>query len=251
MIPAARVAGSTAAGASRRLGPLADGGPTVAPDDDRDAHRRRGEPDGCQPVVPTGEATRRTRPQLAHDVHPLVGDLPPAGEVGAERLELLPHPPDTDTEHEASRRQCVDAGEHLGHRHRVAEREHQDADADADPAGPAGHEGEQGDRFEQGLVRVEGGGLGVTVRIRRRDGAGDDSVVANPQPVVAEVLGRLDHRADLVGVGGRAPRRDEDAQFHRELFALPPCLAGTKLDCPETACSGIISTSTRHPIPVM
>ncbi len=127
-------------------------------------------------------------PAGAHDRERLVAPGAAPVEVAAQQLDLLAHPAHAHPEHQPAPGEVVDGGGHLGREDRVPVREHQDAGAEPHALGDARHEGQRGQRLEEGHLGRERELAGGAVRIGRRHPVREHHVIARPEGVVAEGL---------------------------------------------------------------
>ena len=82
-------------------------------------------------------------PQPVQDLEILVHELAALVERNAERVELALVPARRHAHDQAAVRELVHAGELLGERDRIAQRQHQDAGAELDALGARGDRGQQ------------------------------------------------------------------------------------------------------------
>ena len=107
-------------------------------------------------------------------------------EVFVQPDELNLVPADADAEAEPSAAQHVEARRLLRHQHRLALRQDQHADGEADALRAAGQEAEQDERI---VIRIGGGADAAPAMIRRR--IDPEHMVRRDQIRIAETLGCL------------------------------------------------------------
>ena len=105
------------------------------------------------------------------EVERRIGDRAAAARVDAERPELLVHPADPDAEDQPPAGQLLDRRDPLGGQQRRPVGHDQHADAEADPLGDPGEEGERRERLEVAPVRA------LRVLGRERQVIGDPEIV--------------------------------------------------------------------------
>src|SRR5262249_11809303 len=172
---------------------------------------------GTRPEADVVHAPRRpvvlgvlVEERLRHDVDRLVEELPPAGELHAEGVELPLEVAGADAEDDAPTGERVEREERLRRQERVAVRRDPDVGEEPHAAGRGGEEAEGRDR-----VVPDG-------RHRRRLRARHADVVAPRDVEAPDAIARLRDTENLRGAGGRLPRLREDGALGRDGELEPP-----------------------------
>jgi hypothetical protein len=132
------------------------------------------------------EFDMRLVPQSLHHAH-LFGRARPAVVeilVEADKLDLVPA--DADAEAEAAAAQYIERGRLFGDERRLALRQYQHADGEADLCRAAGQEAEQHERVVIGVGR-----RADTVAAMRAVGIGAEHMVGRDEIIIADPLGGL------------------------------------------------------------
>ena len=191
-----------------------------------DPHRDAAGPDGLgQHVdvshadIAAGEGDRIRRPGRAHEPHVLVGDDSALLERRcAERFEFFAQPAHADPEEDASARELIDGGQHLGGEHRMPVGNDQHAGAELRTLGDA----RQAREHREGLEIVLGGAArqltGRRVWIDRAGHRGrEHDVIGDEDRGVAERVGLRGDLQHLVGAGHRATAGKRYTELHESL----------------------------------
>ena len=188
-----------------------------AAEDDRRAgllHRLGAEAARRHLVEAAGEARRVLAPQRPHQADRLARAGGAIGERHAGRLEFVGQPADADAEQEAAVGQDVERRCRLRHRHRVAQRQHEDAGAELDALGAGGDVGER----DEGIVQRDGRAAGKLpvgrVRIRAAHLERHDEVLRQPHRFEAQRLGFARHLAEHLRPRRRAAAHRMQCELH-------------------------------------
>ena len=169
---------------------------------DVDRHRRRRRRVHHQPrrgVELALELRPARLPQRLHQRDAFVGALAAGGEVLAEQLELLAAPADAHAQRDPVAGQHGRGGDRLGHLERAAQRGDVDAVEEAHPGGHRRERADQHPRVRPVGVQVPAALAVRRVGVRRRQLLQVDDVVRHRDRVVAELVGRLGERDQVVG----------------------------------------------------
>jgi hypothetical protein len=171
--------------------------------------------DLAEGVVLAPEVHGLARPHLPHEADELVGDSPALLVGGSvQRVELFLHPPHARAQDDASAREDVHGGQHLGGDHRIAVRDDEDAGADVDALGQRSQMGHERQRLEISLFPVAGDPAVRRVRIGRLDLHRDHDMIGDEDRIVAEGVSLLRELEENLGLGERSAALKGEAEFH-------------------------------------
>jgi hypothetical protein len=195
------------------------GGPRVAghPERERLLEWLRPRPHGREVDEVPAVRGHLVGPERATDGEVLVRAPPPALERHADRLELLPEPPDADREHDAPSRERIESCHLLGGHDGRTVGHDVGAHAEPDAGRRAGEEGERREWLVEMLDHADVARPRVrapVVGIDGRDAGRCDEVVAHPDRVDAERLGASCEAREGRGAREGTVARERDPEAH-------------------------------------